>query len=45
MEFPRLEVKSELHLLAYTTATATRDPSHISETYTTAHRNAGPLTH
>ena len=28
MEVPRLGVKSELHLLAYTTATATSDPSH-----------------
>ena len=27
MEVPRLEVKSELQLLAYTTATATPDPS------------------
>ena len=26
MEVPRLVVKSELHLLAYTTATAMRDP-------------------
>ena len=29
MEVPRLGVKSELQLLAYTTATATQDPSHI----------------
>ena len=29
MEVPRLEGKSELQLLAYTTATATRDPSRI----------------
>ena len=29
MEVPRLGVPSELHLPAYTTATATRDPSHI----------------
>ena len=29
MEVPRLGVESELQLLAYTTATATRDLSHI----------------
>ena len=29
MEVPRLGVKSELQQLAYTTATATRDPSHV----------------
>ena len=29
MEVPRLGVKSELQLPAYTTATATRDPSRI----------------
>ena len=29
MEVPRLGVKSELYLQAYTTATATLDPSHI----------------
>ena len=29
MEIPRLRVKSELQLLAYTTVTATPDPSHI----------------
>ena len=29
MEVPRLGVKSELQLLAYTIATATEDPSHI----------------
>ena len=29
MEVPRLEVESELQLLAYTTATATQDPSHV----------------
>ena len=29
MEVPRLGLKSELQLLAYTTGTATRDPSHI----------------
>ena len=29
VEVPRLGVQSELQLLAYATATATRDPSHI----------------
>ena len=29
MEVPRLEVKSELQLLAYAAAVATLDPSHI----------------
>ena len=31
MEVPRLGVKSELQLLAYTTAIATPDPSYICE--------------
>ena len=31
MELPRLGVKSELQLLAYTTATATRDPSCVCD--------------
>ena len=31
MEVSRLEVESELHLLAYATATATRDPSCICD--------------
>ena len=31
MEVPRLEVESELHLLAYTTATATWDLSHVCD--------------
>ena len=31
MEGPRLAVKLELQLLAYTTATATWDPSHICD--------------
>ena len=44
MEVPRLEVELELQLPAYTTATATRDPS-SSVTYTTAHGNGGSLTH
>ena len=44
MEVPRLGVKSELQLLAYVTATAMWDQSHIL-TYTTAHTNARSLTH
>ena len=39
MEVPGLGVESELLLLAYTTATATQDLSHIS-VCTTAHSNA-----
>ena len=39
MEVPRLGIESELQLLAYTTATATWDPSHIFD-YATAHGNA-----
>ena len=31
MEVPRLRVKSELQLPAYTTVTATWDPSHVSD--------------
>ena len=38
MEVPRLGFKSELQLPAYTTATATGDPSHICDT--TAHSTA-----
>ena len=44
MEVPRPGVKSELQLPAYTTATATWDLSQVC-TYTTAHSNAGSLTH
>ena len=44
MEVPRLRVQSELQLLAYATATATQDSSCVW-TYTTAHGNAGSLTH
>ena len=40
MEVPRLGVKSELQLPAYTTATATQD-LRMSETYTRAHGNTG----
>ena len=46
MEVPRLGVESELQLLAYTTATATRDLSLICDPYhTTAHGNAEYLIH
>ena len=31
MEVPRLEVKSELQLPAYTTATAMQDPNHLCD--------------
>ena len=44
MEVPRLGVESELLLPAYATATATTDRK-TSVTYTTAHSNAGSLTH
>ena len=44
MEIPRLGVKSELQVPAYTTATAMRDPSYLSA-YNTAHCNARLLTH
>ena len=44
MEIPRLGVKLELKLLAYTTAIATQDPSHICDLHT-AHGNSGSLTH
>ena len=42
MEIPRLGVVSEIQLPAYTTATATWDPSHI---YDIHHSKAGSLTH
>ena len=48
VEVPRLGVESELQLLAIATATATAmwDPSGIfMDAYTTAHGNAGSLTH
>ena len=35
MEVPRLGVKLELQLPAYTTATVTRDPSHVTQFVTT----------
>ena len=44
IEVPRLRVKSELQLPAYTTAEATSDLA-ASVTYTTAHGNAGSFTH
>ena len=43
MEFPRLGARSELQLPAYTTATVMQDPSIAN--YTTAHGDAGSLTH
>ena len=33
MEVPKLGVESDLHLLAYTTATATQDPNHFCNLY------------
>ena len=44
MEVPRLGVESELYPPTYTTATAMWDRA-VSATYTTAHGNAGSLTH
>ena len=44
MEGPRLGVQLQVQILAYTTATATWDPTH-SVTYTTVHGNTGPLIH
>ena len=45
MEVPRLGVKSEMQLLAYTTATATVDPSHICDVHHSSqkHRILNPL--
>ena len=43
MEVPRLEVELELHLPAYTTATATPDPSHICNLSLEQHRILNPL--
>ena len=42
MKVSSLGVESELQLLAYTTATAMQDPSHV---YMEDHGNAGSLTH
>ena len=44
MEVPRLGVESEQQLLAYTTATATPDPSWVCNLYHT-HGNTKSLTH
>ena len=44
MEVPKLGDESELQLPSYATATATRIQD-TSATYTTAHGNAGSLTH
>ena len=44
MEIPRLGVKCELQLPAYTTATVTPDPSQVCD-LTTAYSNTGSLTH
>ena len=41
MEVPRLDVKSELQLLAYTTATATQELSHVCDLH---HSSTGSLT-
>ena len=45
MEVPRFGVKSELQLLAYTTATATPDPSHICDLHYSSgqHQILNPL--
>ena len=45
IEVPRLGVKSELQLWAYTTATATQDPTCICDLHPTAHSNARSLTY
>ena len=46
MEVPRLGVKSELlQLLAYATATAMKDPSHVCDLRTPAHGNTRSLTY
>ena len=44
MDVPRPGAEKELHLLVYTTAAATQDPS-LFGTYTTTHGNTGSLTH
>ena len=43
MEVPRLGVKSELQLLAYTTAIAMPDTSRVCDLYTTTQGKARPL--
>ena len=44
MEVPRLGIQSEKELPAYTTATATSDPSHVCDLHHNS-QNAGSLTH
>ena len=39
MEVPRLGVNSELQLLAYTTATAVQDPSHVCDLHHSSHQH------
>ena len=45
MEVPRLQIESEIQLLAYTTAIAMQDPSHICELHHSSlqHRIPDPL--
>ena len=43
IEVPRLGVESELHLLAYTTATAMQDPSCISDLHHSSRPHQIPL--
>ena len=45
MKFPRLGVETDLQLLAYTTATTTRDPSHVYDLHHSSghHRILNPL--
>ena len=43
MEVPRLGVESELHLPAYTTATATQDPSCICDLHCSLQFVAMPI--
>ena len=42
MEVPRLGVESELQLLAYTTATATWDPSHVCDLHHSSRQHQIP---
>ena len=42
MEVPRLGIKSELQLLAYATATAMQDPSHVSDLYHSSQQHQIP---
>ena len=44
MQVPRLEVKLELYLLAYTIAIATLDPSHVCDLHhSSKHQILNPL--